>query len=120
MAGRKLELPRGVTVRRFKTSESIQINFAYKGIRCRETLRMPPTAGNIRYAEQRFRGRGMDYQGNFDKGCAQLSIDSEVKDIDVKTEDIECKKAKSLPKFLNSDRGKGSMAHNDLLNRPYY
>ena len=58
----------------------------------------------------------MDYQGNFDKGCAQLSIDSEVKDIDVKAEDIERKKAKSLPKFLNSGRGKGSMAHNDLLN----
>ncbi|WP_432472761.1 RNA polymerase sigma factor RpoS [Amphritea sp. HPY] len=58
----------------------------------------------------------MDFQDNFDNGCVQLSIDSEGKDIDVKAEDIERKKAKSLPKFLKSGRGKGSMAHNDLLN----
>ena len=50
---------------------------------------------------QRFRGRGMNYQGNFDKGCEQLSIDSAMKDIDTKGQD-----AGSLPKFINSGHGK--------------
>ena len=49
---------------------------------------------------QRFRGGVMDYQGNIDHGCEQLSIDSDVKDIDAKAEDIERTKAKNLPKFL--------------------
>ncbi|MCV6588294.1 MAG: site-specific integrase [Marinobacterium sp.] len=51
MAGRKT-LPKGVTIRKNKHSESIQIAFVYKGVQCRETLKMPATAGNLRYAER--------------------------------------------------------------------
>lgn len=41
---------RGVSVR---GNESIQIAFTYKGKRCREVLRIPPTDGNLRYASNR-------------------------------------------------------------------
>ncbi len=50
MVNRKL--PRGVRVRKNKKTESLQIAFTFKGIECRETLQMPPTRGNIRYAER--------------------------------------------------------------------
>lgn len=50
MAVRKL--PRGVIIRKGKNTEAIQIAFTYKGVQCRETLKMPATAGNIRYAER--------------------------------------------------------------------
>lgn len=50
MADRKL--PRGVTIRKGKRSESLQIAFTYKGVQCRESLHMPASAGNIRYAER--------------------------------------------------------------------
>ena len=50
MADRKL--PRGVTIRRGKNSESLQIAFTYRSIQCRESLHMPATAGNIRYADR--------------------------------------------------------------------
>lgn len=51
MAGRKRQLPRGVKIRQYAKSEAIQIAFTYKGIECRETLKLPATAGNLRYAE---------------------------------------------------------------------
>jgi integrase len=51
MAGRKRQLPRGVKIRQYANSEAIQIAFTYKGIECRETLKLPATAGNLRYAE---------------------------------------------------------------------
>ncbi len=41
---------RGVSVR---GEESIQIEFMYKGKRCRESLRLPPTDANLRYASNR-------------------------------------------------------------------
>jgi integrase len=44
------QTPRGVTIRSNKTSESLQIDFIYKGVRCRESLRLSPTASNIKYA----------------------------------------------------------------------
>lgn len=50
MAGRKRQLPRGVKIRQYANSEAIQIAFTYKGIECRETLKLPATAGNLRYA----------------------------------------------------------------------
>ena len=43
----------------------------------------------------------MDYIGNLEGGGEQLSIDSAMKDIDTKGQD-----AGSLPKFINSGRGK--------------
>ncbi len=53
MAGRKkTTLPKGVRIKKNKHSESIQIAFTYKGVECRETLKMPATAGNLRYAER--------------------------------------------------------------------
>ena len=52
MAGRKKPLPRGVKIRKYANSESLQIAFSYKGIECREALSMPPTPGNITYAER--------------------------------------------------------------------
>jgi integrase len=41
---------RGVSVR---GEESIQIEFTYKGRRCRESLRIAPSDGNLRYANNR-------------------------------------------------------------------
>lgn len=52
MVGRKRKLPRGVGIRKYSKSESIQIAFSYKGVECRESLRMEPTPSNIRYAER--------------------------------------------------------------------
>ena len=43
--------PRGVTIREHANVRSIQIEFAYRGVRCRESLRLEPTAANIKYAE---------------------------------------------------------------------
>ncbi|HEX7641964.1 MAG TPA: site-specific integrase [Burkholderiaceae bacterium] len=43
--------PRGITIREHANVKSIQIEFAYKGVRCRESLRLEPTAANIKYAE---------------------------------------------------------------------
>ena len=65
---------------------------------------------------QRFRGRVMDYEGNFDNGCELLPIDSELTETGAKAQCTESKEAETPPKFLNSGRGKGRMAHNDLLN----
>jgi integrase len=41
---------RGVDIRKNKTSESIQLTFFINGKRCRETLPLPPTTANLRYA----------------------------------------------------------------------
>lgn len=49
---RERKLPKGVRIRKNSKSESIQIAFTYLGIECRESLQMPPTQGNIRYAER--------------------------------------------------------------------
>jgi len=43
--------PRGVTIREHKSVKSLQIEFTYRGVRCRESLRLEPTTANIRYAE---------------------------------------------------------------------
>lgn len=45
------KLPQGVTVRHYKNSDSIQIYFRYRGVDCRETIKLPPNANNIRYAD---------------------------------------------------------------------
>ena len=49
------DLPRGVSIRSHKHSASIQIYFSYRGVDCRETLKLEPTTKNIRYAD-RLRG----------------------------------------------------------------
>ncbi|BCR05313.1 phage integrase [Desulfuromonas versatilis] len=46
----ELELPKGVTVRQHKHSASLQIYFSYRGVSCRETLKLEPTKQNIKYA----------------------------------------------------------------------
>ena len=33
--------------------QGIQIDFQYKGVRCRETLRIPPTPANLKYAQRK-------------------------------------------------------------------
>jgi integrase len=43
--------PRGITIREHANVKSIQIEFAYRGVRCRESLRLEPTASNIKYAD---------------------------------------------------------------------
>lgn len=48
--GEKKQNPRGVTIRRHKTSETINITFTFKGVRCREPLGLPVTQSNISYA----------------------------------------------------------------------
>ena len=42
--------PRGVTVRKNKSGETIQIAFTYQGMQCREIVPLPPTRKNINYA----------------------------------------------------------------------
>lgn len=50
--GEKKQMPRGVTIRKHKLKETINITFTYKGIRCREPLGLPVTNGNINYASR--------------------------------------------------------------------
>jgi len=45
-----LEIPRGVIIRRHKHSSSIQIYFSFRGVSCRETLKLEPTKANVKYA----------------------------------------------------------------------
>ena len=45
-------LPNGVSVRQFKHGSVIQIDFMYKGVRCRETIREEPTSKNLKEAEK--------------------------------------------------------------------
>lgn len=43
--------PRGVRIRTHMNVESLQIDFTFRGVRCRESLRLEPTTANIRYAD---------------------------------------------------------------------
>lgn len=46
-------LPRGITVRRHKTGETLQLTFTFNGVLCREPLSgMEVNARNIKYAER--------------------------------------------------------------------
>ena len=58
---------RGIELRTGAKSESIRIKFMYKGMECRETLKLAHTKQNIRYAE-RLRGEILNAieHGNFD------------------------------------------------------
>jgi integrase len=48
-----VRLPRGVTIRRHRNEETINITFTYKGVKCREPLsHLTPNAKNIKYAER--------------------------------------------------------------------
>jgi len=46
---------RGISVRELDSSKNIRIDFTYRGVRCRETLKIEPTKANLKYAE-RLRG----------------------------------------------------------------
>ncbi len=68
---------RGVSVR---GNESIQIAFTYKGKRCREVLRIPPTDGNLRYANNRrieilskIERRSFDYPTEFPESRSAMA-----------------------------------------------
>lgn len=51
MGTKKSTLPRGVTIRKHGTGETINISFTFRGVRCREPLsNLPVTPPNIRYA----------------------------------------------------------------------
>lgn len=51
MGSTKQRTPRGVTIRKNRTGETINISFMFRGIRCREPLSgLPVTTGNINYA----------------------------------------------------------------------
>ena len=48
-----LKLPRGVTIRKHRQGETINITFTYKGVKCREPLsNLEVTPKNIKYAER--------------------------------------------------------------------
>jgi integrase len=47
--------PRGITIRKWESGQSIRIAFSYRGVLCRETLKLEPTKANLKYAE-RLRG----------------------------------------------------------------
>ncbi|MCO1452397.1 Arm DNA-binding domain-containing protein [Legionella pneumophila] len=53
--GNELQPPRGVSIREWGTGHAIRIIFSYRGVQCRETLKLEPTKANIKYAE-RLRG----------------------------------------------------------------
>ncbi|TLM67200.1 MAG: DUF3596 domain-containing protein [Deltaproteobacteria bacterium] len=44
------DLPKGVIVRQHKHTASLQIFFSYRGVDCRETLKLEPTKQNVKYA----------------------------------------------------------------------
>jgi len=50
-----IKLPKGISVRQHKNTASIQIYFSYRGVDCRETIKLEPTKTNIKYGE-RLRG----------------------------------------------------------------
>lgn len=43
-----LKIPEGVEIRQSKNRSSIRIGFWYKGIQCRETLKLEPTPSNLK------------------------------------------------------------------------
>ncbi|SMB88626.1 Site-specific recombinase XerC, partial [Pasteurella testudinis DSM 23072] len=48
--GEKKQNPRGITIRKHKSRETINITFTFRGVRCREPLNLPVTQSNINYA----------------------------------------------------------------------
>lgn len=50
MTTKENKLPRGVTIRKNKHGESIQIAFTFQGVRCRESMLITPTKSNIQHA----------------------------------------------------------------------
>ncbi len=50
--GEKKQMPRGVTIRKHKVKDTINITFTFKGVRCREPLSLPVTNSNINYASR--------------------------------------------------------------------
>lgn len=53
--GNDLQPSRGITVRKWETGCNIRITFRYRGVLCRETLKLEPTKANLKFAE-RLRG----------------------------------------------------------------
>lgn len=53
--GNELQPARGVSIREWGTGQAIRIIFSYRGVQCRETLKLEPTKANLKYAE-RLRG----------------------------------------------------------------
>ncbi|MGX8726499.1 tyrosine-type recombinase/integrase [Legionella pneumophila] len=53
--GNESQSSRGVSVREWETGSAIRIIFSYRGVQCRETLKLEPTKANLKYAE-RLRG----------------------------------------------------------------
>ncbi|TIE15680.1 site-specific integrase, partial [Legionella pneumophila] len=53
--GNELQPPRGVSIREWETGSAIRIIFSYRGVQCRETLKLEPTKANLKYAD-RLRG----------------------------------------------------------------
>lgn len=47
----KSQLSKGITVRKHKRSSAIQLYFRYRGVDCRETIRLEPTKQNLKWAE---------------------------------------------------------------------
>lgn len=45
-----IDIPKGVGVRKHKHTVSLLVGFSYKGVTCRETLKLEPTKQNIKYA----------------------------------------------------------------------
>lgn len=50
-----VKAPRGIELRKGVDTESIRVKFMYRGMECRETLKLARTKANILYAE-RLRG----------------------------------------------------------------
>lgn len=48
---KEISPPRGVTVRKHKNVESLQIDFTWRARRYREAIALPPTAANFRFAD---------------------------------------------------------------------
>ena len=53
--GNEDPVARGISVRELDSGQNIRIDFIYRGVRCRETLKIEPTKANLKYAE-RLRG----------------------------------------------------------------
>lgn len=47
---KEITLPRGVSIKKNRVSESLQISFTYRGISCREIMRLTPSKANIQSA----------------------------------------------------------------------
>jgi integrase len=50
MGKKRWKIPSGITIRENAKSQSIRVDFLFKGVRCRETLSLDVTIGNIRWA----------------------------------------------------------------------